>query len=382
LRSIADLLEKGPEYLDGACSLGELRKEVWDTNYGGKFPSANGAATEMITSSVMKRAPGIIRMPDNFSAPKPPGISLRNGAANFETEPQSQFRRYQTLHVLHCKYQSSTPAPRDRILHIFHNKAAQISMCVILLGASATSGLFGLFGTSAAILSSALFQLCRQFILINRPSTYLLNNEASHNTACMLVGIHQNASTWHLYIGERGIVDSLLNKPMIMSVTTVFGDMGNKYFAVFLRLLALLQLLSMTFVAAQGGWDGIGMLMLIIVAWLLDLIVYGDNQLARSWLSSESVNIKTRSFQFSGRAIMIGAIQAFKENPVQAWVDEILAPSDRRNVWLDKLKAKDGPLVTKFETYISTFDQEWVERNLTCTEGAVEIMRREFPGFP
>jgi hypothetical protein len=92
LRSIADLLDNGPEYLDRACSLGELRKEVWNTNYG--FPCANGAATEMITSSVMKRAPGIICMPDNFSAPKPPGISPQNGAANFETEPQSQFRRY------------------------------------------------------------------------------------------------------------------------------------------------------------------------------------------------------------------------------------------------------------------------------------------------
>jgi hypothetical protein len=126
-------------------------------------------------------------------------------------------------------------------------------MCVTLLFLSAMSGLFGLFGTGAAILSSVLFQLCRQFILVNRPSTYLLNNEARHSTACVMVGIHQNDSTWHLYIGERGIVDSLLNKPMIMSVTTVFGDMGNKYFAVFLRLLARLQLLSMAFVAAQGG---------------------------------------------------------------------------------------------------------------------------------
>jgi hypothetical protein len=63
-------------------------------------------------------------------------------------------------------------------------------------------------------------------------------------------------------------------------------------------------------------------------------------------------------------------------------VDEILAPSDRRNVWLDKLKAKEDPLVTKFETSISAFDQEWVERNLTCTERAVEIIHREFPGFP
>ena len=125
-------------------------------------------------------------------------------------------------------------------------------MCVTLLFVSAMSGLFGLFVTSTAILSSALLKLCRQFILVNRPSTYLLNNETRHSTACMLVGIHQNASTWHLYIGERGVVDSLLNKPMIMSVTTVFGDTGNKYFAVFLRLLALLQLLSMTFVAAQG----------------------------------------------------------------------------------------------------------------------------------
>jgi hypothetical protein len=196
----------------------------------------------------------------------------------------------------------------------------------------------------------------------------------------MLVGIHQNASTWYLYIGDRGIIDSLLNKPMIQSITTVSGDMGTKYLASFLRLLGLLQLLSMTFVAAQRGWDGVGMLVLIITAWLSDLVIYGDNQLTKRWLLSGGTNIKTKSFQFSGRSIMIGAIQVFKKNPVQTWMDEILAPSDRRTVWLRRLKVGDtAPQSKALEASLSAFDQEWVERNRTLCLQAAEVLQREFP---
>jgi hypothetical protein len=375
LSSIANFLEEGSEYLDRACSMSELRKEVWDANFGSKFPCANGAASEIIMSSVLQRGIASIPMPATRS-PRP----HQKGTARLQSEEQPRFHRYQTLHVVHCTHQSWRPALSHRIFRLCSHVAIQVLIFIVLLGVSAISCLFGLYGTGAAVLSSALFHLCRQFIRINRPDTYLLNNERDNNAGCMLAGIHQNASTWYLYIGERGIIDSLLNKSMILSITTIFGDTGTKYLASFLRLLALLQLLSMTFVAAQKAWDGVGMLVLIVVAWISDLVIYGDGQLTKRWLSSSGIGMKTKSFQFTGRAILIGAIQVFKKNPVERWMDEILAPSDRRAAWLARLKAEDiSPGTNALGSSLSTFDKEWVELNLDLTLQAVKILRREFP---
>jgi len=389
LSSIADFLEEGSDYLDRACSMSELRKEVWDANFGSKFPCANGAASEIITSSVLRHAAGTITMPGTHApnslrpcnkAINSDAPAQQTGPASLQAKAQPQFHRYQTLHVLHCSQKPVRPALSHRIFHCFCHKVAQVSIFLVLLGGSAISCLFGLYGTGAAVLTSALFHLSRQFIRVIRPDTYLLNNEGDHTAGCMLAGIHQNASTWYLYVGDRGVIDSLLNKSMIQSITTVFGNTGTIYLASFLRLLGFMQLLSVTFVAAQRGWDGVGILVLIIIAWVSDLIVYGDNQLTTRWLSSGGISIKTKSFQFSGRAIMIGAIQVFKKNPVERWMDEILAPSDRRKVWLDRLKVRAGtPQSKALEASLSTFDQEWVERNLVLTLQAAEILRREFP---
>lgn len=355
--------------------MGELRKEVWDANFGSKFPCANGAASEIIISSVRQHGLASIPMPTTRSPRQ-----HRNSTEKLQLAKQRQFHRYQTLHVVYCTHQSWKPALSHQIFYFCSHVAVQILIFVILLGASATSCLFGLYGTGAAVLSSALFHLCRQFIRINRPDTYLLNNEGDNNAGCMLTGIHQNASTWHLYIGDRGIIDTLLNKSMILSITTIFGNTGTKYIASFLRILALLQLLSMTFVAAQKGWDGVAMLVLIVVAWISDLVIYGDSQLTKRWLLSEGISITTKSFRFSGRAMLIGAIQVFKKNPVERWMDEILAPSDRRAAWLARLNAENSaPGPNALESSLSTFDKEWVEMNVDLTLQAAQILRREFP---
>jgi hypothetical protein len=77
---------------------------------------------------------------------------------------------------------------------------------------------------------------------------------------------------------------------------------------------------------------------------------------------------------------LIGAIQAFKENPVERWMDEILAPSERRAAWLARLNADDGtPGPNVLDSSLSTFDKEWMEMNVDLTLQAVKILRREFP---
>jgi hypothetical protein len=77
---------------------------------------------------------------------------------------------------------------------------------------------------------------------------------------------------------------------------------------------------------------------------------------------------------------MIGAIQIFKKNPVEGWMDEILAPSDRRKLWLERLQSNDSTPETKIrEASLSISDQEWVERNLVFARQAAEILLDEFP---
>jgi hypothetical protein len=149
----------------------------------------------------------------------------------------------------------------------------------------------------------------------------------------MLVAIHENASTWYLYMGSRGIIDALLNKPMIESIQSSLGS----WLAFALRALAILQLVTMTYVAAQRGWDGVGFLALVVVAWVFDYFFYSDGRIAAQWLKDQGVGIKAHSFRFTGRTPMIGAIQVLKETPVTAWMDGILAPSGRRAVWLAEL---------------------------------------------
>jgi hypothetical protein len=59
----------------------------------------------------------------------------------------------------------------------------------------------------------------------------------------MLVAEHENASTWHLFMGDRGVVDSLLNKPLLIIPR-------QKLTAAWLKGAHFFQLLTMTFVAS------------------------------------------------------------------------------------------------------------------------------------
>lgn len=75
----------------------------------------------------------------------------------------------------------------------------------------------------------------------------------------MLSAAHENASTWYLYVGDRGVIDSLLNKTMLSSPA------ANRMLVGYFRLAHVLQLLAMTYVAAQKGIDGVSLVLLLLV---------------------------------------------------------------------------------------------------------------------
>ncbi|KAL7896208.1 hypothetical protein HDV63DRAFT_170472 [Trichoderma sp. SZMC 28014] len=395
LDNIAAFLREGADFLDRASSVSELRRTVWDANWGSIFPCANGAASNILTKHAIRTARDI-KIPDNLAEltemyerernldiDKEESVSFTkiNSDSDLENEtktaPRSPiFRRYQTLYILDCTIDSDRKrAKKIGRFDIWLSRLAEALLLSSLLGTCTIALLFGLYGTAAAILISVIFRLARRSIQVVTPPGYLENNEPNQTDGCMLAAIHENASTWYLYRGSRAVVDGLLNKPMILDITA----RHNKTTTLTLRILAVLQLITMTYVAAQKGWDGVGLLALITVAWTLDYLMYNDDRLASSWLRGECVEIKAWKCQFSGRTAMLGAIQLLKASAVSSWMDQILAPSSRRETWLEKLSSEqlefssEKPKESLTEKEIN--DQKWVRDNWLLTRAAIQAIR-------
>ena len=124
----------------------------------------------------------------------------------------------------------------------------------------------------------------------------------SHD-ACMPVATHQNSSSWYLFVGDRGIVDSLLNKTMVIIPRQLAV-------AAWMETAHVIQLLAMTFVASEKGWDGIALLILLIVSTVLEL-QFRRQSLTRLFCNSNGVTVKQGSFEFSSRTPMLDAIHRF-----------------------------------------------------------------------
>lgn len=360
--SIVDLLKGSSEYIDKACSISEFRREVWDVNWGSVFPCVNGAASDIITKYALQRAGPPIKT-----------SNLVKDEATQATPAVPQFRRPQTLHVLQCTRKKDEAGAKPNAL------PASILLSVLLLGGAVVSYLYGLYGTFAALLISVAFQASQQCIKVQSPSEYLGDNEHGRVMGCMLVAVHQNASTWYLYTGERGIIDGILNKSMIHSVGACYDTKGTVCMIWFLRLLSLLQLLDLTFVAAQKGWDGIGLSVVLLVAWIAEDVVYSESRLAKVFLGRYRIQITAKTFEFTGRTPMLGAIQLFKGNPVDVWMDGILVASDRRKVWLKKLSGTSNNAEdVALETGLDPDDKDWVSDNYTWSMDAEILMKQEF----
>lgn len=213
--------------------------------------------------------------------------------------------------------------------------------------------------------------MVNHFVPVNRPSGYLQNTE-NYNKTCMLAASHENASTWYLYRGDRIIIDWLLNKTMI-TLGVVEGSRG---FYLYFLCSHSLQLLAMTYVAAQKGWDGLFLLLCMVLSSLTSSsasseLGYFSRSGAAIWLDRNNIHVCSTTFRLAGRTQMLGAIQLIndmdqaKTNSVPGlgqfgtpittpegsckvksddhdahvkWMDTILAVSPRREAWLQHLR--------------------------------------------
>lgn len=283
------------------------------------------------------------------------------------------FRRYQTLHVIEFGRQKVTSSYGwyHQVDQIVESHTFRAITCLLLFGIVIVLYLCGLFGTAAVLLISVVTQALCQFLKVKRPPGFLDNNEL--HSACMLLSSHKNSSTWYLFIGDRGVVDSLLNKTMF-SIPS-YGEFLTHWF----RIAHFIQLLAMTFVAAQKGWDGITLLLLLLSAEAMHWR-YRKNQLARRWLVTEDVCVKAKSFEFTGRAAMLGAIHKMSGTKVTSWMDEIMPPVPRCRAWLKQLSkdSDESPLPDPDYEALSRFDQDWILLHSGLARQAASVLQKEF----
>jgi hypothetical protein len=94
------------DFLDRACAISEVRRTVWDANWGSVFPCANGSASDILTQEAVRGIP-IADVPGTTISP----TDATSGASNDWTKQlapptegnavsKSQGRRYQTLYIL------------------------------------------------------------------------------------------------------------------------------------------------------------------------------------------------------------------------------------------------------------------------------------------
>lgn len=428
LRGIAQLLYEGPEFLDRASSTGGRRCDVWDVKWGSVFPCANGAASAMVAGWVLRGMRQAIRIPEHVlpSAPQSGASSTLVGSGDTQTlsgssrpdvmpskpqqndakrltihenldlftlhseftgldttqnatdhssnqnpsQPSQQnFRRYQTLHVMKFGRTTARISWYRLLSYAASTRWYQILSSTILGSIASVLCLYGLYGTACAVLLGAISRIACLFLHIRRPPGYLENNEL--HSASMLVGMHQNSSIWYLYVGDRGVIDSLLNKTMVVLSTQ------SLVLLYWFKVAHIAQLLAMTFVAAEKGWDGILMVLFMLVV-EGSLWCSRDLQVARLWLEAEGITVKARSFEFSGRTSMVGAIQKYSGSKTSRWMDDLVCPSPRREVWLERLSAMAGSEAGGSYNQLGEFDKKWVETQVTLTMRGASLLEAEF----
>ncbi|KAJ2989306.1 hypothetical protein NUW58_g3538 [Xylaria curta] len=387
LSGLARLLGRGTKYLDHASTRGGSSRTVWDVKWGSVFPCANGAACAAISKCLISRGrPALERMPETSSpdsrntdcggptvrggvTPKPlndsPSEDARKGNSREGHAKDDGIRRYQILHVYQLYQTRKRFSLRHRFNRLRLSAPVQIVWFFFLTGLAILLGLLGNYGSAALIVCASASQLVALGVTIRRPISYLKNNEA--HDACMLVAAHENATEWHLYIGDRAVTDTLLNKPMFVLPEGRLAHLAANWF----WFANLLQFAAMTFVAAQKGWDSVWMVVFLAIHWAVRCTLYGQT-LALDWLEREGIDAKVRSFEFGGRYAMMGAIQVFSRSASTRWMDDILTPHPRREAWLKLLKGE--VLTDEFDSH----DSRWLKFASEGSFASADVLKHVF----
>ncbi|OAA71483.1 hypothetical protein ISF_02034 [Cordyceps fumosorosea ARSEF 2679] len=343
LRGMAEWLREGARYMDWYVT--EPGRIIWNAGFKRKCQGANGAASDILTQRAVRTAEEV-DIPQNLEEAR--AKYVRQGTERSDKGVKGNGpHRPRMLYIINCTLntdedQASKESPWGRILRA----GLETAILLGLVGISVIAVLFGMYGTAAALVIGAVFRVARLLIPVPRLQDYMNNNQPNMKNAHMLASDYAKANTWYLYTGPRGIVDGLLNKSMISAASPLgrndHGAAAATAATALLPTLVGLQVATMMYVAAQGGWDAFGLLAVVLLAWRLDRYLYSEDRLAERWLRAEGVRMKALACRFSGRVPMIGAVQVLKRPATRTkWMDKILVPMELRDIWLEKLREHD-----------------------------------------
>ena len=371
LNGISKLLEGVPDFFDRVNSKSESSYKVWDVNWGSTFTRANGSAVSIVTSYALRKRKKVVDMPKQVLAD--PG-QLPGGTPIGEDVPDAPgqvalrpiFSRYQEIHIVRMYRANVVYAEKSYLARFRIPELIILTYHMLLIGTIIFLCFLGAFGSAAILLIGLFSKLICRLLRTERPAGYLENNE--NHSACMLSAVHENASTWYLYMGDRGVIDWLLNKTMLAT------PMATRAHMLYFRLAHVLQLLAMTFVAAQKGIDGICLVALMVMNSTFQHLFH-HHITACKWLEAERVALDVHTFRFSGRTPMVGAIHMLSDARDSAWMESLLVPCPRIRVWLEELKcaAETRERLALETKKLSHSDKAWVLLN---TQLAIEAARR------
>lgn len=129
----------------------------------------------------------------------------------------------------------------------------------------------------------------------------------------------------------------------------------------------------MTYVAAQKGIDGVSLLVLMLGNYGVRLLG-GKYQIARQWLDREGVGVEARTFRFSGRTPMVGCVHSLSGAGNAKWMDDLISPSRRREIWPQELNAAgEGGWEDKRHECLDSSDSTWVRLHTQMARDTVDL---------
>lgn len=126
-------------------------------------------------------------------------------------DSQKLFNRRQLLNVI-VMTEVEKMSRKSKLMAMDHPVWRAIHLGLIL-GLAAVLVACGCFGSGLIVAIGGISRYLAQNTNLKRSPLYRRNRET--HEGCMLVAVHENATIWTLCLGNRGLIDTLLNKPMI-----------------------------------------------------------------------------------------------------------------------------------------------------------------------
>ncbi|KAL4891364.1 hypothetical protein BDV59DRAFT_68321 [Aspergillus ambiguus] len=393
LGSIAKLLRERETFLDTASAAGDPLR-VYDVQWGSVFPCYNSAAAVSVAANAMHHAddtPEITQKdlndwvieheaeleqqfpPDAFSKSRElPTIRSEvycgDGVRDL-VDRKRLFGRAQQLNIIFVSLRGKRARTSGMLQRPWTHRLQLTAQLLLVIGTGAVLLSLGCIGTGVLLLIGSISHFCSQYVEVRRSPLYLRNREV--HEGCMLVAAHENATIWTLYLGDRGMIDSLLNKPMV-EISKASPLILNWF-----RFAEILQVFAMTYVAGQKGWDAM-CLLIIIILWSLTRF-NSRNKHAAAWLQEEGLDTTAFRCEFPGRSELLGAVQLLSTEKRTLWMDGILAPVQRRDIWLQMVGAVDSDSKSLRESFdsLGAHDRNWVRGTGMQTMAGYNLIRKK-----